>query len=177
MLYALCSMFYALCSMLYALCSMLYAQCLCSMLYAQCPHMTKPYSKKFLRLYMAQLTIFCGGFLDDFLWLCRQFFAAAFQTTLLTIFYGFLDDFVDNFFYGFQTIFYSFICSTKVVQYKVRTCIQKSVARFEGGGECMKLGGGGRGGCKSYSMDSLLLSKKQFCLSVKRSLKLSNHEP
>ncbi len=65
MLYALCSMLYALCSMLYALCSMLYA--LCSMLYADTgPHMPKPSSKKFLPLYMALLTIFCDGFLDDF---------------------------------------------------------------------------------------------------------------
>ncbi len=57
------------CSMLYAQCSMLYA--LCSMLYAHThPHMPKPSSKKFLRLYMALLTIFRSGFLDDFLWLC-----------------------------------------------------------------------------------------------------------
>jgi hypothetical protein len=69
MLYALCSMLYALCSMPYALCSMLYALCsllfaLGSRLYALCPHMPKPSSKKNLRLYMALLTIFRGGFLD-----------------------------------------------------------------------------------------------------------------
>ncbi len=105
MLYALCSMLYALCSMLYALCSMLYALCsmlyaLCSMLYAlcahtpthahTCPHMPKPSSKIFY----------------DFKWLCWQFFAAAFWTTLLTIFCdGFLDDFVDNFLRLFRRFF------------------------------------------------------------------------
>jgi hypothetical protein len=99
MLYALCSMLYALCSMLYALCSMLYA--LCSMLYAHTrPHTPthahtcpSPLQKKFLRLYVA----------------------------LLTIFYGFLDDFL-------QLYLFCFICSTKFIH-----AVQKSVAHFEGG--------------------------------------------
>ncbi len=42
------------------------------------PHTPKPTSKKILRLYMALLTIFCCGFLDDVIWLCWQFFAVAF---------------------------------------------------------------------------------------------------
>ncbi len=93
---------------------------------------------------MALLTIFCCGFLDDVIWLCWQFFAAAFKMTFLTIFYGFLDDFL-------QLYLFCFICSTKFVD-----AVQKSVAIFEGGvwnrgwGVCV---------CKSYSMDSLLLSK------------------
>jgi hypothetical protein len=145
MLYALCSMLYALCSMLYAL-SML---SLCSMLYALCsmpththtrPHMPTHaqalFKKNFTTLY-GFVDIFCGGFLDDFLWLCWQFFCG-----------GFLDDFVDNF---LRLYLFCFICITKFVH-----AVQKSVARFEGW--CMKLGGGVCV-CKSYSMDSLLLSK------------------
>ncbi len=78
-------------------------------------HTPKNCSKFFLQLYMALLTIFCGGFLDNFLQLCWQSFAAAF-----------LDDFVDNF---LQLYLFCFICSTKYVH-----AVQKSVARFERGG-------------------------------------------
>jgi hypothetical protein len=81
---------------------------------------------------MTLLTIFCGGFLDDF---DDNFLRQHLKTTLLTLFYGFL---------------FCFICSTKFVH-----AVQKSAARFEG--VCVKLGW--EGGCKSYSMDSLLLSK------------------
>jgi hypothetical protein len=87
MLYALCSVLYAVCNMLYALCSMLYA--LCSMLYALCSVLCALCSVLCALCsmhYMALLTIFHGSFLDDFLWLCWQFFCG-----------GFLDDFVDNF--------------------------------------------------------------------------------
>ena len=71
--------------------------------------------------------------------------------TLLTIFYGFLDDF-------FTALFVLLY-----MQYEVRQCIRslsmqyKSLLPFlRGGGG----GGGTGGGCKSYSMDSLLLSKR-----------------
>ncbi len=82
MLYALCSMLYALCSMLYALCSMLYALCsmlyaLCSMLYALCTH-TPTHAQALLKNFY------------NFIWICWQFFAAAFWTT----FYGFVDNFL-----------------------------------------------------------------------------------
>jgi hypothetical protein len=58
----------------------------------------------FLRLYKALLTIFCGGFLDDFL---RRLFV-----------YNFL-----------RLYLFCFICSTKFVH-----AVQKSVAVFRGGG-------------------------------------------
>jgi hypothetical protein len=103
MLYALCSMLYALCSMLYALCSMLYAHAHTrphTPLHTPTHAHTRPHTpthahtrpsplQKFFDNFMALLTIFCGGFLDDF----DVNFFTAFKTTLLTIFYGFLDIF------------------------------------------------------------------------------------
>jgi hypothetical protein len=68
------------------------------MLYALYGFVDNFWRRLFGRLFMALLTFFCGGFLDDF---------------------------VDNF-YGFL---FCFICSTKFVY-----AVQKSVARFEGGG-------------------------------------------
>ncbi len=91
------------------------------------PHTPKPV-KKILRLYMALLTIFCGGFLDDFLWLCWQFFCGSF-----------LDEFADNFLWLFRR-FFTALFVLLYMQYKSLLPIL-------------------RGGCKSHSMDSLLLSK------------------
>jgi hypothetical protein len=136
--YALCSMLYALCFMLYALCSVLCALCsvlcaLCSMLYALCIIWL---CWQFLAA--AFWTTFYG-FVDNFLWrlflrrlfrrLCWQFFCG-----------GFLDDFIDTFLRLFVLLY---------MQYKVRQHSTKVCCTFWGGG----------GGCKSYSMDSLLLSK------------------
>jgi hypothetical protein len=63
---------------------------------------------------------------------------------------GFLDNFVNNF---LKLYLFCFICSTKFVH-----AVQKSVV-FLGGGW-------GGGGCRSLSMDSLLLSKTFVIVSV-----------
>jgi len=103
MLYALwCSIICALCCLLYALCSMLYA--LCSVLCALCS-----------MHYMALLTIFRSGFLDDFLWICWQFFCD-----------GFLDDLVDTFLRLFVLLY---------MQYKVRPRSTKVCCTFWGGAQ------------------------------------------
>ncbi len=63
--------------------------------------------------------------------------------TVLTFFYGFLDDFLQLYVFCFAL-------------YAVRSSSTQSVAVFEG---CVGEGGRGVCVCKSYSMDSLLLSK------------------
>jgi hypothetical protein len=132
MLYALCSMLYALCSMLYALCSMLYVQSmknpekvcqrmgLCSMLYALCLWKPTEASGSPGRPAEAHRSAYT----------CNKM-------TLLTIFYGFLDDFL-------QLYLFCFIRSTKFV-YAVRSSSMqyKSLLPFLRGGG----GGGGQGVC------------------------------
>jgi hypothetical protein len=141
MLYALCFMLYALCCMLYALCSMLCALCsvlcaLCSMLYALYGFVDNFLRWLFGRLFMALFTIFLPRL---FRRLCWQFF------------YDFLDNFVDNFLRLFVLLY---------MQYKVRPRSTKVCCTFWG--VVWNWGGGGVVVCKSYSMDSLLLSKIMF---------------
>jgi hypothetical protein len=120
----------ALCSVLCALCSVLYA--LCSMLCALC-------------------SVLCALCI---IWLCWQFFAAAFWTT----FYGFVDNFLR---WLFRRLCWHFLRLFVLLymQYKVHPRSTKVCCTFWGGGG--ETGGGGVRGCvcKSYSMDSLLLSK------------------
>ncbi len=125
-------MLYALCSMLYALCSMLYA--LCSLLAEARRSPRKPAEARGSPRKPAEAR---GS--------PRK--PAEARGSL---------DFVDNFLRLFRRFFYSFIC---FALYAVRSSSMqyKSLLPFlKGGG-----GGGGTGGCvcKSYSMDSLLLSK------------------
>ncbi len=121
--------------MLYALCYMLYVLCFISFSVIKAWNNTMSKSMK-------NPEKVCQRVLDA---LCPQKPAEA--QTLLTIFYVFLDDFL-------QLYLFCFICSTKFVNaYKVRQCNTKVCCRFWG------WGGGGVCVCKSYSMDSLLLSK------------------
>jgi hypothetical protein len=111
---------------------------------------------------------FCGGFLDNFVYnflrrllrqLCWQFFCG-----------GFLDEFVDNFLLRlFRQLCWQFFTALFVyMQYKVRTCIQKSVARFEGGGGVYETGGGG-GGVKAILWTACCCQKFEAMEPIKQS--------
>ncbi len=133
-------------------------------------------------LYMAALlTIFCGSFLDDFLWLCWQFFCGGFLDDFVDNFLqrlfrrlcwqffccGFLDEFVDNFLLRlFRRLCWQFFTAFCFALYAVQSSYTqyKSLLHvLRGGGGCKTGGGEGVCVCKSYSMDSLLLSKIFFC--------------